>query len=259
MTISCAQISPTDRDNDANRQHDVELELIAPGEAPRSAVERFIHVVFKRAYKARVSHFLPYLLSMREEGRLVAALGMRPAAEERLFLETYLDAPVENTLAQQLNRPVDRSGIVEVGNLASGHGGCARALIITLTAYLKGAGYEWVVFTTTPKVRNNFAKLGIGLISLAQADGERLGEDRSNWGNYYDQNPVVVAANVAAGAATLCQAMTAEKLFPTAQQLWDDALSAGRRGRLWQPPRRLSAHWPEWMLEDDGQDYGFNI
>lgn len=259
MTLSSAYISLGDRHDEPKPQHAVELELLAEGESPRPQVERFIQAMFKRAYQARISHFLPYLLSMREEGRVVAALGIRPALQTALFLEAYLDKPVENVLAEKAGHPIDRNRLVEVGNLASGHGGGARALIITLTAYLKGAGYEWVAFTATPKVRNNFARLGIELIPLARADGERLGSARDDWGSYYDQAPVVVAANVAAGADSLRRTMAAEQLLPTVQQLWDDAFIAGRRGRLWQPPRRLSAQWPEWMLDRELNDFDFDI
>lgn len=259
MTISSAHVSLSGRHDGPPRQHTVELELLAEGESQRPQVERFIQAMFKRAYQARISHFLPYLLSMREEGRMVAALGIRPALQTDLFLETYLDKPVENVLAEKAGRPIDRSRLVEVGNLASGHGGGARALIITLTAYLKGAGYEWVVFTATPKVCNNFAKLGIELIPLARADGERLGSARGDWGSYYDQGPMVVAASVTAGADNLCRAMSAERLFPSAHQLWDDACNAGRRGCLWQPPRKLSTQWPEWILNSDLSSGDFDI
>lgn len=231
------------------REYRVELELLERDERNRSEVERFIRIIFKRAYNANISHFLPYLLSMREEGNVAAALGLRPATEAPLFLETYLDRPVENILAERTSRPIDRSRLVEVGNLASAPGGGARALIITLTAYLEGAGYEWVVFTATPRVRNNFAKLGIELFDLAPAEGDRLGAARHDWGSYYEQQPMVVAGNVAEGAARLRRALTAEQLFSTARQLWDDALRAGRSGRLWQPPRKLATRWPEAMWQ----------
>ncbi len=230
--------------------HAVDITLVSEGERCRGEIERFIKRVFRRAYGARISHFLPYLLSMRQNSRMLAALGIRPASEGELFLETYLDTAVENTLAGRFKRPIDRCRIVEVGNLSSTHGGGARALIIALTAYLKGAGYEWAVFTATPRVRNNFARLGIELTPLADADKHRLGDARHSWGSYYEQQPTVVAANVAKGAHMIRTAMAAKQLFPSAQQLWDDAVNAGRQGCLWQPPRSLSAQWPEWALED---------
>jgi len=249
MSISSARVPLVNRDKALH--HAVEIDLIGEGEQGRTEVERFIKLVFRRAYNARISHFLPYLLSMRQGSQMLAALGIRPAAEGELFLESYLDAPIENSLAAHFKCPVDRSRVVEIGNLSSTHGGGARALIVTLTAYLSGAAYEWAVFTATPKVRNNFAKLGIELVPLAQADKTRLGEDQHNWGSYYDQGPMVVAGRIAHGVDKVLAALDAEQLFPTAQQLWNDAYQAGRKGRLWQPPRGLSTEWPEWALADD--------
>jgi len=249
MSISSARVPLINR-NEAI-QHAVEIDLVGEGEQGRNEVERFIKLVFRRAYSARISHFLPYLLSMRQDGRMLAALGIRPAAEGKLFLESYLDTAIESSLASHFKCPVDRSRVVEIGNLSSTHGGGARALIVTLTAYLSGAAYEWAVFTATPKVCNNFAKLGIELVPLARADKSRLGEAQHSWGHYYDQGPMVVAGRIAYGVEKVLAALAAEQLFPTAQQLWDDAYQAGRQGRLWQPPRGLSTQWPEWALADD--------
>lgn len=260
MSISTAHLPLAYHSNDASQQCAVDIQLVAENEPRRSDIEHFIQVVFKRAYGAKIHHFLPYLLSMQQDDKLVAALGIRPAKEQRLFLETYLDAPIENTLAEKTRCPIDRSRIVEVGNLASVHGGGARALIITLTAYLKGAGYEWAVFTATPKVRNNFARLGIQLIPLINADKTRLGAAQHDWGSYYEQEPIVVATSVNGSSDVLTQAMLAQQLFPTAQQLWNDAHRAGRQGCLWQPPRTLAASWPQWMLDNDtAHDFDFDI
>jgi len=79
---------------------------------------------------------------MRQDGKILAALGLRSAADAPLFLETYLDKSIENSIAEKIARLINRSHIIEVGSLASAHGGGARALIITLTAYLIGASYE---------------------------------------------------------------------------------------------------------------------
>ncbi len=249
MTISRTNLELANSGN--YKHHAVDISLACSDEPGRREIERFIKLVFHHAYRARIKHFLPYLLAMRQNGEMLAALGIRPAREGELFLETYLDQPIENVLAATFKSPIDRDRIVEIGNLSSTHGGGARALIVTLTAYLSGAGYEWAVFTATPKVRNNFAKLGIDLVPLADADKQRLGNAQHDWGSYYDQKPLVVVGRVVDGVEKIRAAMIADQLFPTAQQLWEDARSAGRRGKLWQPPRGLSTAWPEWALEDE--------
>jgi len=248
MTIASARITLKEHNSSPVSQHDVEISLISKREAPRKEIERFIQCVFRSAYGARINHFPPHLLSMRQDGKVLAALGLRSAMDSTLFLETYLDKPIESTISEKAARPIDRNRIIEVGSLASAHGGGARALIITLTAYLSGASYEWAVFTATPQVRNNFAKLGIELMPLVLADKNRLGDDQQAWGSYYEQSPMVVACDVRQGFFAVLKALESERLFPTAHQLWNDAIEAGRLGCLWQPPRTLGSRWPTWML-----------
>jgi hypothetical protein len=82
-----------------------------------------------------------------------ARLGMRPAASApELFLEQYLDRPVEQEIAARANCPVGRDGIVEICNLAADQRGASRHLFVLLTAVLAAASYRWIVFTATPQV-----------------------------------------------------------------------------------------------------------
>lgn len=220
---------------------DVKVELVGDDDAGRASVERFIQAVFRSAYQAKIRHFLPYLLAMQQNGKTLAALGIRPAQANNLFLETYLDRPVENAIAHNLAKPIDRARVVEVGNLASSHGGGARALMVILTAYLFGAGYDYAVFTATAQVRNNFAKLGIELTWLADANKQCLGEAQHDWGSYYEQIPQVVVGNIATGAANVRQAIVNEQLFPTAAQVWNEAYLAGKQGYLSVAPCYIEA------------------
>ena len=62
------------------------------GDPARAEVEAFIHAVFKNAYEADVTLFMPHLVALRDSnGILMAAFGLRPASEGPLFLEQYLD------------------------------------------------------------------------------------------------------------------------------------------------------------------------
>lgn len=177
------------------------LELIHAGDRERAALEAFIGRVFARAYGARVNQYLPRLIGLSGPGgRLVAALGMRGGASGALFLEQYLDAPVECLLAARAGRPVSRAEIVELGNLAAEHPGSARRLILNLALCLHQAGFSWVVFTITPALVNSFRRLGLDLTCLGPARPERLaGEARADWGSYYDSGPVVCAAHIPRG------------------------------------------------------------
>jgi hypothetical protein len=202
------------------------VQIHGPGER-REEVEQFIRARFSEAWGARVHHFLPRLMSLRDDdGRLLGALGLRPAPGSRLFLEHYLDRPVEQALAAAAGQPVARTGLVEVGNLAVAAPGGGRWLITALTAYLHAAGASWAVFTCGPALRNAFLRLGVVLVDLGGADPASLPPGEADrWGRYYEQGPRVMAARVSqAHAALNALGETRRRLGP----LWRRAGQAGR-------------------------------
>ena len=171
----------------------------------RPALEAFVRAVFRRSYGADITAFSPELLGdLDAEGRLHAVLGLRPADTGKLFCETYLDRPAEQLIAEVTGHPVGRNDVVEVAHLAPESAGQARALIAALTAHLHARGTRWVVFTTVPRLRNAFRRMGLAPIALAPADPARLPEgEPARWGSYYAEHPVVYAGDVAASRATL--------------------------------------------------------
>jgi|SRR5512145_3264930 hypothetical protein len=172
------------------------LEPIHRTHPHRASFEQFIAARFDRAYGARVGHFSPHLLGVRDAlARWQAASGYTPAAGQRLFLEQYFDRPVEDSLAG-LGRPVARERIVEVGNLAAASAGMARTLIPLLARHLHRLGYEWVVFTATRELRNSFRRLGLNPLRLARADPARLADGGASWGSYYQHDPLVMAGRI---------------------------------------------------------------
>jgi hypothetical protein len=176
------------------------LEPVHRAHPARAAFESFISARFSRAYGAHVTHFLPHLLGVRDGlARWQATAGYAAAAVQTLFLEQYLDQPIECTLAAALARPIARTGIVEVGNLAAISAGMARVIIPQLARHLHRLGYIWVVFTATRALRNSFYRLGLRPLPLTRADPARLPDGGASWGTYYDQDPVVMAGKIALG------------------------------------------------------------
>lgn len=166
----------------------------------RPSFEAFIAARFGRAYGARLTHFLPHLLGVRDGlERWQAAAGYAAAGVQELFLEQYLDEPVERTLGRAVGRPVARNDVVEVGNLAAVSAGMARALIPLLARHLHRMGYRWVAFTATRALRNSFHRLGLQPLVLAPADPARLPDGGVSWGSYYAQDPVVMGGRISLG------------------------------------------------------------
>lgn len=177
------------------------------GARERSPVEAFIRQGFERAYGARLMRLMPTLMVLRRGTQIAAACGLRDARREKLFLEAYLDEPVETILSRATGLNLARADIVEVGNLVIARAGFARRLIVHLTTWLSAASPGWVVFTTVPALRNSFRRIGIPLVTLAAADGSRLPTAaRAEWGDYYEQGPVVTAVSVQSAFDAVCEA-----------------------------------------------------
>jgi hypothetical protein len=166
------------------------------GSPHRARAEAFISDIFQRHYDAELSSFAPNLMLLEKNGRIAAVAGWRCAGTERLFLENYLDAPIETAVSRLAGRPVDRQRIVEVGNLAAEVRGGSVEVMVTLAAHLDRLGFEWVVFTATSELIGMLRRLGLPPLALASADPERLGTDARLWGSYYATHPVVVAGRI---------------------------------------------------------------
>ncbi len=183
------------------RQRPLSVHLVrqSPDSVRRRELESFIRARFADYYAARVHHFMPGLLGFEDEaGQVQAVVGLRPAAEaEGLFLERYLDEPIERVLSRCSGLPVAREGIVEVGNFAARGPGGARLMITALTDLLDSQDFRWVVFTGTAMLLNSFERLNLSMVELGEADPARMGADLSSWGRYYDTHPQVMAANIA--------------------------------------------------------------
>ena len=166
-----------------------------PDAADRTELEQFIGNVFRHTYGANIKRFMPYLMSLRDQDdQLIAVCGLRSAASEPLFLETYLDHPIETALSEQVGYKVERSDIVEVGNFSVAELGMARYLMNAIIDQLHTTSKQWAVFTIVPRLSNAFAKMGVTAEVLGEAKIERIPADmQSEWGSYYDQKPQIMA------------------------------------------------------------------
>jgi hypothetical protein len=131
-----------------------------------------------------------------------AVLGYRRAAEGPLFLEVYLDQPIEEVLAQGLGRRPDRALIVELGAHASDQSN-ATVRLWAEAARVLAPEAEFAVAVLTARMRSMFRRIGLAFVELAPARPERLGAGVEAWGRYYEADPVVCAGEIAVGGACL--------------------------------------------------------
>lgn len=160
----------------------------------RKVAEDFIAGGFLRSHNACVKTFLPRLLTLKDAfGSIHAVVGCRRADQERLFLERYLDSPIEAILSQRSGLRVERNQIVELGNLACRNAETARRFLAVLPRHLLDSGALWITFTATAVVRKLIGETGASPLDLALASSDRVADSTNEWGRYYATDPRVLA------------------------------------------------------------------
>lgn len=177
-----------------------------PWHEGRARVESFIARRFRQAHGACIHSFLPTLITLETvAGDIQAAIGVRSAHSEKLFLEQYLNQPIEAAIGQESQSRCRRRDVIEVGNLAGGSRGISRCFFAVLSAVLQDWGARWLACTGTTEVVNVFHRLGISPLSLAPADPACLADAGADWGSYYAHRPVVMVGDIAQGLGRVRQ------------------------------------------------------
>lgn len=189
--------------------NEITAHCVLEGAPCRKEVEGFIAAVFRQSYGATITHFMPELIALRDQrGVLMAAFGMRKAASERLFLEQYIDEPIEDLMTRQLGQTISRAEITCIGNLAVANPRNAGVLIAHVIQYSLDTGVEWAVATAHHSLQNGLIKGGRDVYPLAMAHPQRLPEsEQATWGSYYRHTPQIVA--IRGVAAPVVHATTA--------------------------------------------------
>ena len=166
--------------------------LAMPEDAEYETYSRFIASVFRKAYDASVMVSYPTLVAICVQTGVQAALGLRSAAQETLFLERYLDSPAEQAIAERTGMVLPRCAIAEAGNLASTRLGALRDLMFMLSCLLREQGHSYILFTGTDSLKRYLEALGLKPLVYADANAARLGGEAESWGRYYDMQPRVM-------------------------------------------------------------------
>lgn len=171
------------------------LALLTKASPQRQIAESFIANRFLASYGANLQNFLPFLLASTNAGQINAALGIQPATSKPLFLEQYLDKPIELLLPEKPNA-IDREDIVEIGNLAASFQTGSPLLFIIVAAILDAADFRYVVFTATSQIRRLLEKLQLATDVIGPADPGRLSDKGQSWGRYYQHQPVILGGSL---------------------------------------------------------------
>ena len=163
----------------------------------RVSVESFISDKYKEIHNASLSEFFSTLFAGYTENKMQVAIGIENLNGKDAFLEQYLETPVELSLEKIIQSKVSRDKLVEIGNLASLNMENAKLMVAFLVFYLSRQKIEWAVCTGTVAVRYVLQQMGLHFHVIDKANPNALGAAQKQWGNYYQQKPLVLAINVA--------------------------------------------------------------
>lgn len=182
------------------------FEVVGRDSPSRQPLEERIRAGYGKNFGASIARFMPFLLHY-ESSAGTGALGFRPAALEPLYLETYLESPVEVFLRNITRTQVARKDIVEVGQFVVDDRASAGAMFTDLAPFLACLGFEWIAFTATRQVRRMLAQTGLRGLTIASARQESVRNMADDWGNYYSHDPQVIIGSLRDPRGGWCSAL----------------------------------------------------
>ena len=189
----------------------------------REQVEQYIFDQFQANHGASIREFMPFLFTTVCGGALSAAVGVRPAYENELFLEQYLPETAEKLIGDLAGKTVKREELVEIGSLVASHAGSSQLVYLIMAAILHRAGFKWLIITATPQVQKAINRLGFELYPIGSADPSALSaKNLSDWGSYYESRPQIVAGNLAEAMDVL----SGRKIYQRLMSLYQHRIDA---------------------------------
>jgi hypothetical protein len=175
------------------------------GDDLQLAAVEFTRAHYKERFGCELTEFYPNTVSLYEDGVLTAAAGFRGAGTGKLFLEQYLDKPIESCIWAKFTPPAERHEIVELGGFAATSRYAALPLMLYLAPALYELGYKKLVCTANKPIQLCLRKLGLDPIFVADADQSKLIEPGENWGSYYKGRPQVFTGDIKAGIEAMAE------------------------------------------------------
>jgi hypothetical protein len=171
--------------------------FVAEHDSPmRSSLEARVRSGFGQHFNACIEGFMPDLAVYEHATGASGVIGIRSAGDEPLFLESYLDLPVETVIQLTSGDCADRGEIVEVGQFVVDDRDIVADFFRDLVPFLQSQGFKWVCFTGTNRIRALLARIGFAGFPVTLATESRLFDAKNRWGSYYEHEPVVIVGNL---------------------------------------------------------------
>jgi len=191
-------------DNKMKLTQPITLKVVHRAHPLRNRVEKYVASRYKLAFEADIKEFMPtFLCIFTEQDELLSVCGYRIASEEPLFLEQYLPLKAEKIMQQQFSLPIQRTNLIEFGQLASFSKGISPLHFLLIARHLIEQGFEWCIFTATDPLYAMMMHLGLAPTVLSNAEQTQISNTQTTWGTYYHTSPRVSAGNLKLGLAQL--------------------------------------------------------
>ncbi|WP_105170082.1 thermostable hemolysin [Pseudoalteromonas sp. T1lg23B] len=166
------------------------LSWASAGQTGRSDLEQCVKAGFASAYQANLHDFYP-LLSRLTTPHGYCVLGLRRAENSELFVEQYVQQPIEAFLPHCQSR----DQIAELGNLFSTHRSATLGHFIVVTMALLASEIRFLAFTGTMQVRKLMALCQVPICELSAAQPECVASAK-DYGSYYEADPKVCVVDL---------------------------------------------------------------
>ncbi len=127
-----------------------------------------------------------------------------------MFSESYLDEAVDKLIYEKFGVSIARKHVAEIGSLVSCQApGSGGKLVAMIPWFLWSLGFEFVLITATEKLHKIMRSTNISYHAIGKATLEKVTTDNNftDWGQYYDTNPLVGIIDI---KATLYRSMLNE-------------------------------------------------
>ncbi|MBL4681474.1 MAG: thermostable hemolysin [Pseudomonadales bacterium] len=173
-----------------------ELTISKDGEVTHGNVNKLISKAYAKHFQCDLRHFLPSSFSLVSSNEVVACTGFQSADHSELFLEQYLDKPIEQALSIAMDSSIERKDIVEIGGFAVTSSNHALSFMLQLAPAFQNLGFRYAVCTVTYPVRKYLKNLGLDTVFLGDATPDMVDTSDNAWGSYYRLKPVILGGNI---------------------------------------------------------------
>lgn len=190
----------------------IEVSCISQGDDLYAAACDFVRATYSKHFDCDLAFFFPHMIVMFNRTHvhlvghpgydIVGAVGYQ-VADLPLFLEQYLERPVEAEIGALTGHQPNRASLVEVGGFAVSSREHAMPLMLALAEQLDGLGLETVVCTASGPIRCCMAKAGLQTTVFGEAQPDKVDTSKNAWGRYYDTRPKLVFGDISEGRSRL--------------------------------------------------------